>query len=325
MGLGLYFSEGEGPLFRNPIRSSADIQALGVPDPEQDLAYVMQAVRLIRHELNDKIPLIGFAGSPWTLATYMIEGGPSKNFSRIKTMAYREPQALHQLLSLLTKAVSNYLLAQIAAGVQAVMIFDTWGGILSTDAFAEFSLRYLKEIITNLQKDPAEQIVPSILFTKGGANWLEMLASTGANALGIDWTINIDAAHARVGGQVALQGNMDPTVLYATPERIQTEVATILQRYGKNNGHIFNLGHGILPDISPDNVAVLIDAVHELSKPYHQRRAIRMITKSNFKPAWWLKNSHLQTMWGTATRRNHKLDLQRERIELPDGDFIDID
>jgi uroporphyrinogen decarboxylase len=271
MGLGLYFSEGEGPLFRNPIRSSADIQALGVPDPEQDLAYVMQAVRLIRHELNDKIPLIGFAGSPWTLATYMIEGGPSKNFSRIKTMAYREPQALHQLLSLLTKAVSNYLLAQIAAGVQAVMIFDTWGGILSTDAFAEFSLRYLKEIITNLQKDPAEQIVPSILFTKGGANWLEMLASTGANALGIDWTINIDAAHARVGGQVALQGNMDPTVLYATPERIQTEVATILQRYGKNNGHIFNLGHGILPDISPDNVAVLIDAVHELSKPYHQR------------------------------------------------------
>lgn len=270
MGLGLYFTEGEGPRFRNPIRQAADIQSLGAPDPEEDLGYVMQAVRLIRHELNNRIPLIGFAGSPWTLATYMIEGGPSKTFSRIKAMVYREPQLLHQLLSVLTKATIDYLNAQIAAGVQAVMIFDTWGGILTTDTFAQFSLQYLKEIVANLQKGPAAEIIPSILFTKGGANWLEMLANSGANALGIDWTINIDEARSRVGEQVALQGNMDPAVLYATPERIQAEVGTILQRYGKGNGHIFNLGHGILPDTPTENVAILIDAVHELSKPYHQ-------------------------------------------------------
>ncbi|MDR2877195.1 MAG: uroporphyrinogen decarboxylase [Chromatiales bacterium] len=269
MGLGLHFTTGEGPSFARLVRSAADIDALGVPDPERELRYVMDAVRLIRRELHGRVPLIGFSGSPWTLATYMVEGGSSKNFAVIKELMFDNPVLMHRLLGKLADAVADYLNAQIRAGAQAVMLFDTWGGVLTTRDYQEFSLDYMTRIIAALARENDGRRVPVILFTKGGAGWLEAMATSGADALGIDWTIDLAQARSRVGDRVALQGNMDPSMLYAMPARIREEVATILASYGKGSGHVFNLGHGIHPGIDPERVRVYIDAVHELSAPYH--------------------------------------------------------
>jgi uroporphyrinogen decarboxylase len=269
MGLGLYFSEGEGPRFKNPLRDAAAVAKLGVPDPEVELKYVMDAVRLIRKELNGRVPLIGFSGSPWTLATYMVEGSGSKEYALIKKMMYDEPKVMHQLLDKVAQAVTTYLNAQIAAGAQAVMIFDTWGGILTPRDYRLFSLDYMARIVKGLKRENDGRKVPVILFTKGGGGWLKDMAATGCDALGLDWTVNIGDARAQVGDKVALQGNMDPSVLYASPARIREEVATILAGYGKGTGHVFNLGHGIHQHVVPDHAGAFIEAVHELSKPYH--------------------------------------------------------
>ena len=269
MGLGLYFADGEGPRFERPVRSRDEIQRLGAPDPEVDLRYVMDAVRLIRRELDGRVPLIGFTGSPWTLATYMVEGGASKEFARIKGMLYDQPDTLHMLLDVLAKSVAAYLNAQIAAGAQTVMIFDTWGGILSPAAYREFSLDYMARVIDRLTREHEDQTVPVILFTKGGGQWLEWMTETGCDALGLDWTTDIGEARRRVGDQVALQGNLDPTVLYAAPERIREETARVLADFGGGTGHVFNLGHGIHQHIDPEHVGALVEAVHELSRPYH--------------------------------------------------------
>jgi uroporphyrinogen decarboxylase len=269
MGLGLYFETGEGPKFRKPVRTEADINALSVIKPEQDLPYVVNAVKTIRRELNGRVPLIGFSGSPWTLATYMIEGGSSRDFRRAKEMLYNQPQLMHQLLSILADSVIVYLNAQITAGAQAVQIFDTWGGALSHAAYQEFSLSYMQKIVNGLIREQEGRQVPVILFTKGGGQWLESMAATGATALGLDWTTDIGAARQRVGAKVALQGNMDPTILYASPERIRTEVGSILASYGKGSGHVFNLGHGITPEVDPIHAGAFINAVHDLSAQYH--------------------------------------------------------
>jgi len=269
MGLGLYFSAGEGPRFERPVRSKADIERLPVPDPDVELRYVMDAVHLIRRELHGRVPLIGFSGSPWTLATYMVEGGSSKEFARVKGMLFDQPDLLHQLLARLARAVTAYLNAQIQAGVQAVMIFDTWGGVLTTRDYREFSLAYMEQIIDGLQREHEGRRVPVILFSKGGGGWLEMMAASGCDALGIDWTLDLSVARQRVGAQVALQGNMDPCALYASPERIRSEVAAVLASYGKGNGHVFNLGHGIHQYADPEKMSTFIDAVHELSTPFH--------------------------------------------------------
>ena len=265
MGLGLYFEEGEGPKFRKPVRTEADIEQLNVVDTASDLAYVTDAVAMIRRELHGRVPLIGFSGSPWTLATYMIEGQSSRDFARAKTMLYTQPELMHQLLDKLALSVIDYLNAQISAGAQVVQIFDTWGGALSHAAYLEFSLAYMQKIVSGLIKHAEGRDVPVILFTKGGGHWLEAMAETGCDALGLDWTVDMGAARARVGNKVALQGNMDPAVLRADPTRIEAEVATILQSFGKGYGHIFNLGHGITPDIDPANAKAFIDAVHKLS------------------------------------------------------------
>lgn len=265
MGLGLYFVEGEGPKFHKPLKSLADIKALAIPDPGTDLNYVMSAISLTRNELKDKVPLIGFSGSPWTLACYMLEGGSSREFRQVKTLLYQEPRALHHLLSILTKATILYLNAQIAAGAQAIMIFDTWGGLLTTTTYQQFSLDYMTQIIANLNR----QSVPIILFTKGGNLWLEKIALSGCDAIGLDWTIDIGLARQRLNNEVALQGNMDPAVLFAKPENIRNEVKNILQSYGSGSGHVFNLGHGISQFTSPENVKLFVDAVHELSRAFH--------------------------------------------------------
>jgi uroporphyrinogen decarboxylase len=270
MGLGLHFVAGEGPRFHSPVRSAADVQALGVPDPEQDLGYVMDAVRLIRSELHGRVPLIGFAGSPWTLATYMVEGGSSRDFSRIKAMMFDEPALLHQLLDTVTEAVTAYLNAQVAAGAQALMIFDTWGGALTPRDYREFSLGPMSTIVAGLSREREGRRVPVILFTKNGGQWLEDIAGSGCDALGIDWTTDLGEARRRVGHRVALQGNMDPCVLYASPDRIRDEVGQILEAFGPGEGMVFNLGHGIHPDVDPERAAVLIDSVHELSRNYHR-------------------------------------------------------
>ncbi|MEW9798519.1 uroporphyrinogen decarboxylase [Alteromonas sp. CYL-A6] len=270
MGLGLYFEAGEGPRFKNPITCKADVEKIGNPDPEGELQYVMNAVRTIRRELKGEVPLIGFSGSPWTLATYMVEGGTSKAFTKIKKMAFAEPQTLHLLLDKLADAVIDYLNAQIAAGAQSVMVFDTWGGVLSPRDYKLFSLQYMEKIVAGLTRENDGRRVPVTLFTKNGGMWLEAIAATGCDAVGLDWTINIDEARARVGDKVALQGNMDPSMLYASPERIREEVATILKGYGEGSGHVFNLGHGIHLDVPPENAGVFVDAVHELSRPYHR-------------------------------------------------------
>ncbi len=270
MGLGLYFTEGEGPKFKNPLRTAANIEKLPIPDPEIELRYVMDAVRLIRKNLNGSVPLIGFSGSPWTLATYMIEGGSSKNFAKVKALMYNEPALMHQLLDKLAQSVAAYLNAQIAAGAQAVMLFDTWGGMLSGDDYKEFSLYYAQQVRSLLKTEIDGQQIPTVLFTKGGGLWLEDMAATGYDALGLDWQTDIHQARARVGSHVALQGNLDPLALYAKPEIITEKVKTILQKYGNGSGHVFNLGHGILPDINPEHVKMMVDVVHEHSRVYHQ-------------------------------------------------------
>ncbi len=270
MGLELRFAQGEGPKFDKPIRNAADIAALGVPDPEVELQYVMNAVRTIRQELDGRVPLIGFSGSPWTLATYMVEGGSTKEFGKVKGMMFDQPQSMHQLLDILARSVITYLNAQIAAGAQAVMIFDTWGGVLTPRDYKDFSLRYMQQIVSGLKRENEGRIVPVILFSKGGSCWLEDMAATGCDALGVDWTIDLSDARARVGEQVALQGNMDPCILYASPERIREEVKTILASFGAGEGHVFNLGHGIHQHINPEHVCAFIDAVHDYSGQYHK-------------------------------------------------------
>ncbi len=269
MGLGLTFTEGEGPKFDKPITRAEDIHQLVIPDPEVELRYVIDAVRLIRRELNGRVPLIGFSGSPWTLATYMVEGGSSKSFSKVKALMYEQPQLMHELLDKLTQSVASYLNAQIAAGAQAVMVFDTWGGILSTDDYLEFSLRYAQKVRALLNTQQDGQQIPTILFSKGGGLWLEEMAASGYDALGLDWQTDIHTARQRVGASVALQGNLDPAVLYAKPEVIAEKVQNILRGFGQGSGHVFNLGHGIMPDMNPEHVAAMVEAVHTFSPQYH--------------------------------------------------------
>ncbi|HEX8589982.1 uroporphyrinogen decarboxylase [Pseudomonas sp.] len=269
MGLGLYFETGEGPRFKKTVTTLAEIEALPIPDPQKDLGYVMDAVSTIRRELNGRVPLIGFSGSPWTLATYMVEGGSSKDHRKSKAMLYENPQAMHLLLDKLAQSVTAYLNGQILAGAQAVQIFDSWGGSLSDAAYQEFSLAYMQKIVNGLIRENDGRKVPVILFTKGGGQWLESMADTGADALGLDWTTPIGDARRRVGNKVALQGNMDPSVLYASPQAIRAEVSRILQSYGSGEGHVFNLGHGITPEVDPARAGAFIEAVHELSAQYH--------------------------------------------------------
>jgi uroporphyrinogen decarboxylase len=265
MGLGLYFEEGEGPRFERTIRSETDMAGLTTPDPEEELGYVMDAVRLIRRELDGRVPLIGFAGSPWTVATYMVEGGTSKNFSRVKEMLYDQPVLLHELLERVTRTTLDYLNAQVSAGAQAVMVFDTWGSILTPRTYGQFSLHYMERILTGLTREHEGRKVPVILFTKGGGAWLEAMAATGCDALGVDWTTDLHDARARVGDRVALQGNLDPAVLYASPDVIRREVREVLESYGRGPGHVFNLGHGIHPEVHPDHAGAMVEAVHEFS------------------------------------------------------------
>lgn len=265
MGLGLDLVEGQGPQFAHPVRSSAEIAALPTIDPGDELRYVGDAIRLVRRELNGRIPLIGFAGSPWTLACYMVEGRSGTDLRLAKKMAQDTPELMHQLLSKLCDATVDYLNAQIEAGAQAVMLFDTWGGILTTRDYETFSLAYARKIVSRLTKEHEGRAVPSILFTKGGAGWLEPMAESGYDALGVDWTVELGQARARVGDRVALQGNLDPYVLRASPNRIREEVRAVLASFGPGSGHVFNLGHGITPDIEPEHAAAAIEAVHELS------------------------------------------------------------
>ena len=270
MGLGLTFAEGEGPRFARPVRTAADIAKLAVPDMESELRYVMDALRLIRRELDGRVPLIGFSGSPWTLACYMIEGGGSDNFSKIKAMAFSEPALLHKLLDVVTDSVIAYLSAQRAAGAQALMVFDTWGGVLAPHHYREFSLRYLTRIAQEFQRGEGAERTPLILFGKGNAPYLEELAASGAEGVGVDWLVSLEEARRRTGGKVALQGNLDPAMLYASPEAIRREVKRTLESYGPGSGHVFNLGHGLSPDMDPAHVKVLVDAVHEFSRPLHR-------------------------------------------------------
>ncbi len=269
MGLGLYFSEGEGPKFERPLRDEAAIKALRVPDIGKDLKYVTDAVSQIRKSLNGSVPLIGFSGSPWTLSCYMVEGGGSDDYAKVKTLMYKEPKLMHHILDVTAQAVTLYLNAQIEAGAQAVMIFDSWGGALSHAAFHEFSLAYTQRIVDGLIKEKDGVRIPSIVFTKGGGLWIESIAAIGCDAVGLDWTMDIGVARQKVGEKVALQGNIDPTVLFATPEVIRNEVEKVLTSYGYGSGHVFNLGHGISQFTNPDNAAALVQAVHELSKKYH--------------------------------------------------------
>jgi uroporphyrinogen decarboxylase len=270
MGVGLAFEEGEGPKIERPVRTAADVDALPVPDPAKELRFVTDAVALIRRELAGRVPLIGFAGSPWTVATYMVEGGGSRDFARIKGMLYGDPKALHRLLAKLARATVDYLNAQVAAGAQAVMLFDTWGGALSTPAYLEFSLPYMEQIVAALTREREGRRVPAILFTKGGGAWFGRMAEAGADALGVDWTTELSEARRATGGRVALQGNMDPGALYGPPAAIRAEVARVLESYGRGPGHVFNLGHGIQPGVNPDHVAAMVAAVAELSPAYHR-------------------------------------------------------
>jgi uroporphyrinogen decarboxylase len=264
MGLGLYFAEGEGPRFERTVRSDDDARRLAVPDLDS-LRYVFDAVALIRKSLAGRVPLIGFSGSPFTLACYMVEGGGSDDFRLIKSMLYARPDLLHRILEVNAQAVTAYLNAQIAAGAQAVMIFDTWGGVLSDAAYREFSLAYATKALAGITRSAEGRTVPRILFTKGGGLWLEAMAEAGADALGLDWTVAIGDARRRVGHRVALQGNMDPMALFAPPEAIEGEVKRILQGYGRGAGHVFNLGHGVSQFTPPEHVHALVEAVHRHS------------------------------------------------------------
>lgn len=269
MGLGLYFAEGEGPKFERPIRDEWEVRNLTAPDPAGSLRYVLDAVSQIRRALGGSVPLIGFSGSPFTLACYMVEGGGSDDFRHIKGMLYRRPDLLHRILEVMTEAVIQYLNAQIEAGAQAVMVFDTWGGTLTPAAYREFSLHYLSRIAAGLTRHADGRRVPNVVFTKGGGLWLEAIAEAGFDGVGLDWTIDIAEARRRVGAQVALQGNMDPMALFGSPESIRAEVQRILTGYGEGSGHVFNLGHGITRFTDPNQVAVLVEAVHQLSRPFH--------------------------------------------------------
>lgn len=269
MGLGLYFEAGEGPKFKKTVRTAQDVEALPIVNTLKDLSYVTDAVSTIRRELNGRVPLIGFSGSPWTLATYMVEGGSSKDFRHVKGLMYSQPDVMHKLLDKIALSVIDYLNEQIKSGAQAVQIFDTWGGNLSDVAYQEFSLNYMKKIVAGLIREHDGRKVPVILFTKGGGLWLPEMAGVGADALGIDWTMDMGRARALVGDKVALQGNMDPSVLYGSPKAIRSEVARILSSYGQGNGQVFNLGHGIHQFVDPENAGVFVDAVHELSAQYH--------------------------------------------------------
>ena len=263
MNLGLEFEAGEGPRFARPVRSPADIDKLGVPDPGTDLKYVVDAVALVRSELRGRVPLIGFAGSPWTVATYMVEGGGSRTFGRIKRLMYEAPLELHRLLTILAKATVLYLNAQIAAGAQAVMIFDTWGGVLTPAQYQDFSLRYMAEVIDALTRHSQGRRVPNIVFTKGGGAWLAKIAGIGCDAVGVDWNTDLSAARQAVDGRVALQGNLDPAALLAPPDQLRAETLRVLQSYGAGAGHVFNLGHGITPEVDPERVALLVKTVQD--------------------------------------------------------------
>ncbi|MDE2118160.1 MAG: uroporphyrinogen decarboxylase [Betaproteobacteria bacterium] len=269
MGLGLYFAEGEGPKFERPLNDEAAIKALRVPDIGKDLRYVTDAVSQIRKALDGRVPLIGFSGSPWTLSCYMVEGGSSDDYARVKTLMYKEPRLMHQILDVTAQAVTQYLNAQIEAGAQAVMIFDSWGGALSHAAYHEFSLAYMQRIVAGLTKEKDGVRIPSVVFTKGGGLWIDSIADIGCDAVGLDWTMDIGVARQRVGHKVALQGNLDPAVLFATPEVIRAETERVLASYGYGSGHVFNLGHGISQFTNPDKAAALVQAVHELSRKYH--------------------------------------------------------
>ncbi|MEC4720676.1 uroporphyrinogen decarboxylase [Noviherbaspirillum sp. CPCC 100848] len=268
MGLGLYFAEGEGPKFERPLRDEKAVMALQTPQ-EGSLQYVFDAVTQIRGALNGRVPLIGFSGSPWTLACYMVEGGGSDDFRTVKTMLYNRPDLMHHILRTNAAAVAAYLNAQIEAGAQAVMIFDTWGGVLADGIYQQFSLAYMREVLGQLKREHAGEKIPAIVFTKGGGLWLEQIADSGADAVGLDWTVNLGQARARVGHKVALQGNLDPNVLFAGPDQIRTEVEKLLNSYGTpsaGNGHVFNLGHGISQFTPPESVTVLVEAVHSFSR-----------------------------------------------------------
>ena len=269
MGLGLYFAEGEGPKFERPLREESEIRKLAAPDPLSHLSYVLTTISQARRALTNRVPLIGFSGSPFTLACYMIEGRGGSDFATIKKMLYQRPDLLHHILAVNADAVTAYLNAQIAAGAQVVMIFDTWGGILSHAAFHEFSLAYTTRIISKLDRVHDGIRVPSIVFTKGGSTWLETIAACGCDAVGLDWTANLGVARTCVGATVALQGNLDPMVLLASPNVIHREARAILENYGAGPGHVFNLGHGISPQTPPDHVSALIETVHSLSGAFH--------------------------------------------------------
>ncbi|BBP02396.1 uroporphyrinogen decarboxylase [Sulfuriferula nivalis] len=269
MGLGLYFAQGEGPKFERPLREEWEIRDLTAPNPYEHLGYVIDAVKEIRRALDGSVPLIGFSGSPFTLACYMIEGQGGTDFSTVKKMLYQRPDLLHHILAVNAQAVTDYLNAQIEAGAQAVMIFDTWGGALSHAAYHEFSLRYMQDIMNGLTRKKDGVDIPAVIFTKGGGNWLESMAAAGCDALGLDWTVDIGVARQRVGDRVALQGNLDPSILLTDPDTVRAETAKVLASYGSGHGHVFNLGHGISQFAPPENAAALIEAVHSLSPAYH--------------------------------------------------------
>ena len=266
MGLGLHFVENEGPKFSKPLTTLNDINRLSKPDVGIELAYVSEAVSVIKKNLKGRVPLIGFSGSPWTLATYMVEGGSSKNFSKVKGLLFENPKHLHQLLNVLADTVIDYLNAQIEAGADSVMIFDTWGGLLNKESYENFSLRYMSKIVDGIHRKYDERTIPVTLFTKGGSAWLEQIAATGCDGVGLDWTIEIGEAESRIGSKVALQGNLDPSVLYASPEIITEEAYKVLDQFKGQTGHVFNLGHGITPDVNPESMKVLVDAVHSYTK-----------------------------------------------------------
>lgn len=266
MGLGLYFVEGEGPKFKKPLKTISDIKKLSKPDVGLELSYVSDAVSTIKKNLKNRLPLIGFSGSPWTLATYMIEGGSSKTFSKAKALMFENPKYMHILLDLVADTVIDYVNSQIAAGADSIMIFDTWGGLLNKNCYQEFSLRYMEKIVSTINRNYEDRIVPITLFTKGGGAWLEKMANSGCDALGLDWTVELKDAQKRVGKKVALQGNLDPCALYSSAENIKIEVKKIIDQFDGKTGHVFNLGHGINPDVNPDNMKILIDTVHQYSK-----------------------------------------------------------
>ncbi len=266
MGLGLHFAQGEGPRFERPLRDETAIAALAAPDPTRELRYVLDAVREIRRALAGRVPLIGFSGSPYTLACYMVEGSGSNDFAALKTLLYARPRLLHRILEVNARAVTDYLNAQIEAGAQAVMLFDTWGGNLSHAGYEEFSLAYSRRVIAGLKKENEGRPVPCILFTKGGGQWLEAIADSGCDAVGLDWSVDPARARAQVGARVALQGNLDPSALFAPPQAVREQARKVLDAFGSAPGHVFNLGHGISQHASVDSVAALVDEVRTYSR-----------------------------------------------------------